>query len=103
MVSYELYNNKVFGMANSCSMLIREKCTRITAPVLASGLPASTIYRNMQRYVLHSTNDKHGLDIPNLYIYQGTKHIEYYVNYILDKKSICGKLLRNLAEQKSYN
>ena len=53
----------------------------------------------MRRDVVHGTKKDYGLDVTNLYIYQWTQHIQYYVNHIIDKKSICGKLLRNLLEQ----
>ena len=54
------------------------------ATVLTAGLPASGITQHMQRDVVHSHKEVHELDVPNIYIYQGTQHIEYYVNQILD-------------------
>ena len=69
------------------------------APVLNAWLHTSEICQNIQRNVVHGLKEGHALDVPNLYIYQGTQRIEYYVNQILDKNSICGKLLRTLSEQ----
>ena len=53
----------------------------------------------MRRDVVYGPKEEHGLDLPNLYICQGTQHINYYVNHILEKNSICGKFLRNLSKQ----
>ena len=34
---------------------------------------------------MNDPKEKHVMDLPNLYIYQGTRHIKYYVNHIIDK------------------
>ena len=69
-------------------------------PILAAGLPASGLCLFMRRDIVHGPKEDNRFDSLNLYIYQVTQHIQYYVNHILDKNSICGKLLCNLSEQK---
>ena len=63
---------------------LKKECNHIMKPVLVVGLPDSGICRNMRRDVVHGPKKGHGLDIPNLYIYQGSQYIEYYASNILD-------------------
>ena len=82
------------------ALCISEKdCKHILTPVLLSGLPASGICCTIHRNIVHGPTNEHGLDISNLHVYQGSQHIQYYVNHIQDKNYILGKLLRTSSEQ----
>ena len=51
-------------------ILLENKWKNLVAPALNAGLPCSCMYRNVAREVVHGPNDKHGIDIMNLYVQQ---------------------------------
>ena len=48
--------------------------------------------------MVHEPKKDYGLDIPDIYIHQGTQHMEFYINNIFDKTSILGGLQRTFLE-----
>ena len=83
---HEFHYATIISLAYSCPMSIRETMHKSYGTRFKnSRLTASDICRNMQRDVVYDPKEEHGLDFTNIYIYQGTQHIEYYVNHILDK------------------
>lgn len=78
--------------------MTKEECTKIMAPVLAAGLPNSSICRNFPRNVLYGSKDESGMGKTNLYVEEGTSKIAI-IKENLHLPNMTGELLRLLIEQ----
>ena len=78
--------------------LMNKECKQVLAPVLIIRLSASGIIIYLPRFVVHNPKNGYSLDIPEMYMYQGPQHMDYFINNIQDRKLILGKLLRTSIE-----
>lgn len=72
--------------------LSEQECTSIMAPVLAIGLPASSMNRNYPRKVLYGPINEGGMGLTNLYWSQGLSHIAIIAEH-LGKETLTGDLI----------
>jgi hypothetical protein len=67
------------------------------APILEVGLPAMSVCRRYPRDIVYAPKEEGGLDIPNLYISQGTSRISFLQEH-LGANTLSGELLRVTIE-----
>jgi hypothetical protein len=75
------------------------ECQAIMRPLLKVGLAASGVMSSMARAIVFGPLRYQGLAIPDLYVFQGVKHIEKIICYSLSKDNIStGSLIRASLE-----
>ena len=73
--------------------LTKSQCTKILTPVLETALPGVGISRRFLHRYIHGPSKCFGLDVPCLYTYQGSAHLDMLVSH-WDEISATGKLLK---------
>lgn len=77
--------------------LTETECNRIIRPVLDAGLNKVSICKKFPKAVVHGPNDEGGLNIPNLYTFQGLSRIEVLQDH-LGTNDMMDELLRTTIE-----
>ena len=77
--------------------LTREQCTKIMTPVLDVALPGVGISRRFLHSYIHAPPECFGMDIPSLFTYQGSSHIDMLISHWNDG-STTADLLRSSIE-----
>jgi hypothetical protein len=77
--------------------LTEKECDKIMSPILEVGLPAMSVCKRYPRKVVYAPKKDGGLNIPNLYISQGTSRIAFLQEH-LGADTLSGELLRVTIE-----
>jgi hypothetical protein len=77
--------------------LTEKECDKIMSPILEVGLPAMSVCRRYPRSIVYASKKDGGLNIPNLYISQGTSRIAFLQEH-LGALTLSGELLRVTIE-----
>jgi len=74
------------------------ECNTIMSPILTAGLPAAGITRTFPRAIVHGPWQWGGLNIPNLFTEQITKHIHTMLKFGGNSTDMTGVLLQATCE-----
>lgn len=76
-------------------------CRYILAPALQAGLQACGVMRNLPRAIVYGPSELLGLDITDMYVVQGVRHLQLLEFYgpANQATSLTGQLLRSLLEE----
>lgn len=77
--------------------LTEQECKKIMKPILEAGLPNMGICRNYPRNVLHGPIEEGGMNIPNIFTFQGTSRLTILQEH-LSANTLTGELLRTSIE-----
>ena len=76
----------------------RQQCKEIISPVLKAGLSSSGIVRTISPAIVYGPLKYQGLGIHDLYVTQGTAHLEKLINHAYSIRDPTGQLLRASAQ-----
>jgi hypothetical protein len=77
--------------------LSEKECNRIIRPILDAGLNKAWIRKQFQKAVIHGPKEEGGLNLTNLYTYQGLSRIELLQDH-LGSRGMTNELLRTSIE-----
>jgi len=76
----------------------QQECQKIMSPILMAGLPAAGLTRTFPRALVHGPWQWGGLNIPNLFTEQTTKHIHTLLKFGGDLGDMTGGLIQATEE-----